>query len=212
MVENDRAPQLQTGVGMDWDEFTKWGKHLSGWAAEYHQTLRDRPVRAQTRPGDTARMLDAAPPTHGEPMEAIMTDFERIVMPGMTHWQHPRFFAYFPANATPPSMLAEYPRHHDRAAMHALADVPRCDRNGNASWSTGFDRRLPCRTATPASSRISASSATLVGGPHDARAGHRLTLEIVTDCPASRRLRRLLLRPGSHLDRPRGLGGGDRRR
>ena len=75
---------------MDWDEFAKWGGHLSRWAARYHQTLRDRPVRAQTRPGDTARMLDAAPPRHGEPMDAIMADFERIVMPGMTHWQHPR--------------------------------------------------------------------------------------------------------------------------
>jgi aromatic-L-amino-acid decarboxylase len=92
---------------MDWDEFARWGGHLAGWAAEYHQTLRDRPVRAQTRPGDTARLLDAAPPSHGEPMDAILADFERIVMPGITHWQHPRFFAYFPANATPPSMLAE---------------------------------------------------------------------------------------------------------
>ncbi len=93
---------------MDWEEFAKWGERVTVWAAEYHQTLRDRPVRAQTRPGDTARLLDAAPPVDGEPMDVIMADFERIVMPGITHWQHPRFFAYFPANATPPSMLAEF--------------------------------------------------------------------------------------------------------
>ena len=92
---------------MNWDEFAHWGKHIADWAADYHRTLRDRPVRAQTAPGTIATQLPAAPPETPEPMNAIMADFERIVMPGMTHWQHPRFFAYFPANAAPPSMLAE---------------------------------------------------------------------------------------------------------
>jgi aromatic-L-amino-acid/L-tryptophan decarboxylase len=92
---------------MDWDEFEKWGAHVSRWAADYHKTLRDLPVRAQTKPGDIARAIASAPPSKGEPMDAIMADFERVVMPGMTHWQHPRFFAYFPGNATPPSMIAE---------------------------------------------------------------------------------------------------------
>ncbi|MFW5655438.1 MAG: pyridoxal phosphate-dependent decarboxylase family protein [Roseicyclus sp.] len=93
---------------MDWDDFATWGKRISDWSADYHRTLSDRPVRAQTKPGDTARLLPAAPPERGEEMETIFADFERIVMPGMTHWQHPRFFAYFPANAAPPSMLADY--------------------------------------------------------------------------------------------------------
>ncbi len=92
---------------MNWDEFAHWGKHIADWGAFYHKTLRDRPVRAQTRPGEIAAKLSASPPDQGEAMDAIMADFEAIVMPGMTHWQHPRFFAYFPANATPPSMLAE---------------------------------------------------------------------------------------------------------
>ncbi|MCL6282541.1 pyridoxal-dependent decarboxylase [Ruegeria sp. 2012CJ41-6] len=92
---------------MEWDEFAHWGKHISDWAAEYHKTLRDRPVRAQTAPGKIAAQLPTAPPESAEAMDAIMADFERIVMPGITHWQHPRFFAYFPANAAPPSMLAE---------------------------------------------------------------------------------------------------------
>lgn len=92
---------------MDWDEFSGWGEQISRWAAEYHKTLRDRPVRAQTAPGEIARQLPETPPEMGEDMAAIIGDFERIVMPGMTHWQHPRFFAYFPANAAPPSMLAE---------------------------------------------------------------------------------------------------------
>lgn len=92
---------------MNWDEFAHWGKHISDWSAQYHKTLRDRPVRAQTAFGDTAAQLPVSPPEGGEAMDAIMADFEAIVMPGMTHWQHPRFFAYFPANAAPPSMLAE---------------------------------------------------------------------------------------------------------
>ena len=92
---------------MNWSEFTRWGEWVSRWAATYHGSLRDRPVRAQTRPGDIAAQLPEHPPETGEGMENILADFERIVMPGITHWQHPRFFAYFPANAAPPSMLAE---------------------------------------------------------------------------------------------------------
>lgn len=93
---------------MNWDDFPKWGQKVSDWAARYHATLRDRPVRAQTKPGQISAALPAAPPETGEGMDQILKDFETIVMPGITHWQHPRFFAYFPANATPPSVLAEF--------------------------------------------------------------------------------------------------------
>ncbi|MFT5864883.1 MAG: aromatic-L-amino-acid decarboxylase [Ascidiaceihabitans sp.] len=92
---------------MNWEEFPEWGAKISDWAADYHKTLRDRPVRAQTSPGDIAVQLDHSPPEDATGMDTIMADFERIVMPGITHWQHPRFFAYFPANAAPPSILAE---------------------------------------------------------------------------------------------------------
>jgi aromatic-L-amino-acid decarboxylase len=92
---------------MDWDDFARWGGRIAEWGAAYHKTLRDRPVRAQTRPGEIAAQLPASPPDAPEQIDAVMTDFENIVMPGMTHWQHPRFFAYFAANAAPPSMLAE---------------------------------------------------------------------------------------------------------
>ena len=93
---------------MKWDEFASWGRRIADWGAGYHKTLRDRPVRAQVAPGDIAAQLPLSPPEGGEGMEAIMADFEEIVMPGITHWQHPRFFAYFPSNAAPPSILAEY--------------------------------------------------------------------------------------------------------
>ena len=92
---------------MNWDEYERWVKHLGEWGAEYHKTLRERPVRAQTAPGDIAGQLSNNAPEQGTDMSIIMSDFEQIVMPGMTHWQHPRFFAYFPANASPPSMLAD---------------------------------------------------------------------------------------------------------
>ncbi len=92
---------------MDWTEFTRWGTWISQWAQNYHLTLRNRPVRAQVKPGEIIAQLPVSPPEQGEPMQQIMDDFESVVMPGITHWQHPRFFAYFPANAAPPSMLAE---------------------------------------------------------------------------------------------------------
>jgi aromatic-L-amino-acid decarboxylase len=94
-------------ISMQWDEFSEWGAKVSQWAADYHSTLRDRPVRAQTKPGDVAALISRSAPEGPHPMTEIMKDFERVVMPGITHWQHPRFFAYFPANAAPPSMLAE---------------------------------------------------------------------------------------------------------
>lgn len=93
---------------MNWTEFADWIRRIGDWGRSYHETLRDRPVRAQTPPGAMLGKLPETPPEDGCGMEAIFADFTRDVMPGITHWQHPRFFAYFPANAAPPSMLAEF--------------------------------------------------------------------------------------------------------
>ena len=92
---------------MNHDDLRIWSKRAADWAHGYHAGLRDKPVRAALVPGAIAAQLPGAAPEMGEPMEAIFADFERIVPAGMTHWQHPRFFAYFPANAAPASMLAE---------------------------------------------------------------------------------------------------------
>ncbi|MEM9524674.1 MAG: pyridoxal-dependent decarboxylase, partial [Pseudomonadota bacterium] len=92
---------------MNHDELPRWSARAARWTATYHKGLRDRPVRARTLPGETAAKLPAAAPEQPEPMERIFADFEAIVPDAMTHWQHPRFFAYFPANAAPASMLAE---------------------------------------------------------------------------------------------------------
>jgi aromatic-L-amino-acid decarboxylase len=92
---------------VDPSDFETWSKRAAEWGARYRRSLGDRPVRARTRPGEVYEAIAARPPEAGEPMEAIFADFERIIEPGMTHWQHPRFFAYFPANAAPASVVAE---------------------------------------------------------------------------------------------------------
>ncbi len=92
---------------MNHDDLRDWSKRAADWAHGYHAGLRDRPVRAALVPGAIAAQLPPAPPEQPEPMETIFADFEQIIPDGMTHWQHPRFFAYFPANASPASMLAE---------------------------------------------------------------------------------------------------------
>lgn len=92
---------------MDEDEFRRWSRRAADWGVDYRASLRDRPVRAQTKPGEIAATIAAAPPERGDGMEAAFRDFEADILPGMTHWQHPRFFAYFPANAAPASVVAE---------------------------------------------------------------------------------------------------------
>ncbi len=89
------------------EDYLQWAERAARWGAGYLETLDERPVRAQVAPGEIAAMLPASPPEAPEEMETIFADFERIVPGGMTHWQHPRFFAYFCANAAPVSMIAE---------------------------------------------------------------------------------------------------------
>jgi aromatic-L-amino-acid/L-tryptophan decarboxylase len=93
---------------VDDNDFRTWAHRAADWSADYLETVAERPVRAQTQPGDVLKQLPPHPPHDAEPMEAIFADLDRIILPGMTHWQHPRFFAYFPANSSPPSVVAEY--------------------------------------------------------------------------------------------------------
>ena len=92
---------------MNCDDLREWSRRAADWAHDYHAGLRDRRVRAPLTPWAIADQLPLAPPETPDPIATIFADFERIVPPGMTHWQHPRFFAYFPANAAPASMLAD---------------------------------------------------------------------------------------------------------
>lgn len=92
---------------MELEQFREEAHRLVDWMTDYLRTIEERPVRAATAPGAVAARLPVAPPVAAEDFAAILGDFQAIVMPGMTHWQHPRFFAYFPANSSPPSVLAE---------------------------------------------------------------------------------------------------------
>ena len=92
---------------MDNKDFRRHAHDMVDWMASYLETVETRPVRAQVQPGDIAAQLPTAAPDAGEDMTDIMADFEKIVVPGITNWQHPKFFAYFPSNSSPPSVLAE---------------------------------------------------------------------------------------------------------
>jgi aromatic-L-amino-acid decarboxylase len=92
---------------MNRSDYRRWAHRAADWSADYLETLADRPVRPRVSPGETAAKLAASPPEQAEAMETIFADFERIVPDAMTHWQHPRFLAYFPANAAPASMIAD---------------------------------------------------------------------------------------------------------
>jgi aromatic-L-amino-acid decarboxylase len=92
---------------MKYSDYSKWSARANEWIQGYFSTLRDRPVRAQVKPGEIAAKIPASAPEQPEDMNTILKDFETIIPDGMTHWQHPRFFAYFPANAAPASMIAE---------------------------------------------------------------------------------------------------------
>ena len=92
---------------MDEKEYLLWAQRISEWSANYRQGIDNYPVRSQAEPGATLATLPTTPPEAAENFDKIFADFERLIPPGLTHWQHPRFFAYFPANATLPSVLAE---------------------------------------------------------------------------------------------------------
>lgn len=92
---------------MSTDDFRRAGHQMIDWIADYWESIEDRPVLSQVEPGDIRAALPPAPPEHGESWDDIMTDVDELIMPGITHWQSPNFFAYFPANASPPSVLGE---------------------------------------------------------------------------------------------------------
>ncbi|MGI8760510.1 MAG: pyridoxal-dependent decarboxylase [Jatrophihabitantaceae bacterium] len=89
------------------DEFRRYGREVIDWIADYYERIETFPVLSQLAPGEVRGALPADPPERGEPFEAVLRDLDDIVVPGITHWQHPSFFAYFPANASGPSILGD---------------------------------------------------------------------------------------------------------
>ena len=93
---------------MDKETFRRFGHEFVDWVADYMTSGAEKfPVMSRAKPGEIRDRIPQEPPLRGEPMERIFADFREIILPGITHWQHPGWFAYFPANNSPASVLAE---------------------------------------------------------------------------------------------------------
>ena len=89
------------------EEFRRRGHELIDWIADYVEGLEKRPVTPSVAPGDVRRQLPPHAPASPETWDAVMADLDEVIVPGIVHWQHPSFFAYFPSNTTYPSILGE---------------------------------------------------------------------------------------------------------
>ena len=92
---------------MNKEEFRRFGHELIDWIADYFDRLEGLPVLAQIEPGDLKAQLPSTPPQHGEPMERIIADVDRLIVPALTHWSHPSFFAYFATSTSAPGIFGE---------------------------------------------------------------------------------------------------------
>ena len=89
------------------EEFRQHGHQVIDWIADYWDGVADLPVLAQVQPGEVTAQLPTVAPDLAESFDAVLKDLDRIVVPGLTHWQHPRYFAYFPANSSPAAILGD---------------------------------------------------------------------------------------------------------
>ena len=103
-MTGDEQPELGD---VDLDAFRREGRRAIEWIASHLEGIDARPVLARVEPGDVRATLPAAPPEEGEPLERLLDDFERLIVPGLTLWNHPGFFAYFANSATVPGILGE---------------------------------------------------------------------------------------------------------
>ena len=87
--------------------FAATGRAVIDWIADYYEEVESYPVLSTVQPGDIRASLPQSAPVQGEEFEAILNDVGRVILPGVTHWQSPNFFAYFPANTSGPSILGE---------------------------------------------------------------------------------------------------------
>lgn len=89
------------------EEFRRHGRAVVDWIADYYRTVESLPVLSRAQPGEIRASLPAEPPPKGEAFETILEDVDKLIVPGITHWQSPNFFAFFPANASGPAILGE---------------------------------------------------------------------------------------------------------
>src|ERR1035437_159685 len=96
-----------TSFHMTPEDFRRWGHAVVDWVADYQRRVEALPVLSAVQPGQIRASLPPEPPLRGEPFDAILADVEKLILPGITHWQSPNFFAFFPANNSGPSILGE---------------------------------------------------------------------------------------------------------
>ena len=92
---------------MSSEDFRRYGHAMIDWIADYHRRIESFPVLSRLQPGQIRAMLPANPPRQGEPFEKIAADIERVILPGITHWQSPNFYAFFTSNASGPAILGD---------------------------------------------------------------------------------------------------------
>ena len=97
----------EKSVHMTPEEFRRHGHAVVDWIADYQSRIESLPVLSQVKPGQIRASLPAEPPAKGEEFEAVLKDVDRLILPGVTHWQSPNFFAYFPCNASGPGILGD---------------------------------------------------------------------------------------------------------
>src|ERR1700720_236534 len=89
------------------DDFRRHGHAVVDWIADYYTRIESFPVLSRAEPGQIRASLPAEPPAQGEAFPAILADLEKLILPGITHWQSPNFYAYFPSNASGPAILGD---------------------------------------------------------------------------------------------------------
>src|SRR5207302_5325280 len=100
--------QAEYDPAMDAATYRKTEHHLGAWIADYLEGSEKYPSLSRVRPGDIVSALPTDAPEEPEPFDAIMADFERVLVPGLTHWNHPGFFAYFAITGSAPGVLADF--------------------------------------------------------------------------------------------------------
>ena len=104
----DPKQEFSPSLGdMNQDDFRRFGHELIDWVADYLEHVEELPVLAQIEPGDLKVSLPTSPPAKGEAMEAIIQDLDRLIVPALTHWNHPSFFAYFATSTSAPGIFGE---------------------------------------------------------------------------------------------------------
>jgi len=108
-VNTPKVPETKVPPSGDMskDEFRRFGHELVDWVADYFDRIEDLPVLSQIEPGSLKAQLPSSPPREGEPMESIVADIDRLIVPALTHWSHPSFYAYFATSTSGPGILGE---------------------------------------------------------------------------------------------------------